>query len=141
MHSAEYARRFVHPDDMEMVGEETRKAIETTDPDFSRQIEHRIIYADGTIGHIIVRFFIIKDDHQRTIKTYGVNQDITERRKAEEALRERDIRFKKLSFHVPGMIYQFMRRQDGTYCVPFSTEAIKDIFGCTPEDVREYSLP
>jgi len=85
--SAEYARRFVHPDDMNMVGEETRKAIEATDPHFNRQIEHRMLYADGTFGHIAVRFFIIKDSHGRTVKTYGVNQDITERKKAEETIR------------------------------------------------------
>ena len=34
-----------------------------------------------------VRFFIVKDTHGRTIKTYGVNQDITERKQAEEALK------------------------------------------------------
>jgi PAS domain S-box-containing protein len=86
MHSAEYAHRFIHPDDMDMVGDETRKAIETKDPDFSREVEHRMLYADGTVGHINVRFFIIKDAQGRTIKTYGVNQDITDRKRAEEEL-------------------------------------------------------
>ncbi|MFH1052458.1 MAG: ATP-binding protein, partial [bacterium] len=86
MTSAEYARRFVHPDDMQVVGEEIRKAIETTDPKFNRQIEHRFLYSDGTIGYINVRFFIIKDKNGNTVKTYGVNQDITERKKAEEEL-------------------------------------------------------
>ncbi len=81
--SAEYARRFVHPDDMAMVGIETRKAIETTDPHFSRQLEHRIIYADGSVGYISVRFFVVKDAHGRTVKTFGANQDITERKLAE----------------------------------------------------------
>ena len=90
MHSAEYARRFVHPDDIDVVGEETRKAIETTGPHFNRQIEHRMLYADGTVGHITVRFFIVKDSHGRTVKTYGVNQDITDRKRAEEALRENE---------------------------------------------------
>jgi two-component system cell cycle sensor histidine kinase/response regulator CckA len=84
MHSAEYAHRFIHPDDIHLVGEETRKAIETTDPHFKRQIEHRILYADGTVGYITVRFFIVKDSHGRTVKTYGVNQDITERKREEK---------------------------------------------------------
>ncbi|MBU2621530.1 MAG: PAS domain S-box protein, partial [Proteobacteria bacterium] len=83
MHSAEYAHRFVHPDDIDVVGEETRKAIETTDPNFNQQIEHRMLYADGTVGHVSVRFFIVKDSHGRTVKTYGVNQDITKRKQAE----------------------------------------------------------
>ena len=67
--------------------------------------------------------------------------DITERKKAEEALEGRDIRFLKLSSHVPGMIYQFMKKPDGTYCVPFTTEAIRDVFGCSPQDVREDFSP
>jgi len=69
--------------------------------------------------------------------TVGFFTDVTEQKRAEDALKEREIRFKKLFTWVPGMIYQFTRRADGTYCVPFSTEAIRDIFGCSPEDVRE----
>ena len=71
----------------------------------------------------------------------GISEDITERKKMEEKLRERDIQLKKLTSWVPGMIYQFTKRPDGTLCVPFTTEAIKDIFGCSPEDVREDFSP
>ncbi|MGA9362789.1 MAG: PAS domain S-box protein [Bacteroidota bacterium] len=96
MSSSQYAQRFVHPDDMPVVGVEIRKALETTDPQFSRQIEHRIIYSDGEIGYITVRFFIVKDDQGRTVKTYGVNQDITERRRAEETVREAEEKFRMM---------------------------------------------
>jgi PAS domain S-box-containing protein len=68
-------------------------------------------------------------------------RDITDRRKAEDALREHDNQLRKLSLHVPGMIYQFTKRLDGTYCVPFTTDAIKEIFGCSPQDVREDFSP
>jgi PAS domain S-box-containing protein len=68
-------------------------------------------------------------------------RDITDRKQAEEALRERDIRLKKLTSWVPGMIYQFTKKPDGTYCVPFTTETVKDIFGCSPQDVREDFSP
>jgi diguanylate cyclase (GGDEF)-like protein/PAS domain S-box-containing protein len=64
-----------------------------------------------------------------------------DRTPADATLREHDDMFKKLSFHIPGMIYQFMKRPDGTYCVPFTTDAIKHIFGCTPQDVREDFSP
>ncbi|MEI6089929.1 MAG: PAS domain-containing protein [bacterium] len=87
MTSSEYARRFVHPDDMILVGIETQKAIETTDPNFNRKLEHRIIYADGEIGYINVHFYIIKDAQGRTVKTYGVNQDITEQKLDQETLK------------------------------------------------------
>ena len=65
----------------------------------------------------------------------------TERKLAEGALWERDIQLKKLFSWVPGMIYQFSKRPDGSYCVPFTTEAIKDIFGCSPQEVREDFAP
>ncbi|MBN1294860.1 MAG: response regulator, partial [Candidatus Latescibacteria bacterium] len=88
MSSADYARTFLHPDEIQMVGEEIGKALATTDPHYSRLLEHKILYADGAIGTISVRIFIVKDDQGRTVKTYGVNQDITERRKAEEELQQ-----------------------------------------------------
>ena len=88
MSSADYARRFCHPDDAPMVGRETEAAIRSTDPNLSRQIEHRILFADGKIGYMAVRFFIVKDSKGRTVKTYGVNQDITERKQVEEKLRQ-----------------------------------------------------
>jgi len=33
------------------------------------------------------------------------------------------------------MIYQFVRKPDGTNFLPFSTDAIRTVFGCSPEDV------
>lgn len=92
MSSPEYARRFCHPDDLPLVAEEVRKAIETTDPGYNRQIEHRILYADGSVGHIAVRFFIAKDAQGRTFKTFGVNQDITAHKRIEEELRAGEMR-------------------------------------------------
>jgi PAS domain S-box-containing protein len=93
--SAEYAERFVHPDDRQEVGKEIQKALEATDPNFSRQMEHRIIFANGEIGTIAVRFFIIKDEQGRTIKTFGANQDITERRQAEDKIRQQLIELQR----------------------------------------------
>ncbi|MBE0647789.1 MAG: PAS domain S-box protein [Bacteroidales bacterium] len=88
MSLADYAKRFVHPEDSFMVAEETRKAIETSDPNFSHYVEHRIVYADGGLGFIAVRIFIVKDNFGKTIKTFGVNQDITDQKQAEQRLQE-----------------------------------------------------
>jgi len=60
--SSQYAQRFVHPDDMALVGVEIQKALETTDPHYTAQLEHRIIYADGEAGYISVRIFVVKDE-------------------------------------------------------------------------------
>jgi signal transduction histidine kinase len=69
-----------------MVEKETLKAIETDNPDFSNYTEHRIVYADGNTGYVGVKYFIKKDSAGKTVKTYGVNQDITERKSIEQEL-------------------------------------------------------
>ena len=83
MSLADYVQKFCHPDDAALVGQEARAVIESADPGYSRQVEHRILYADGEAGYVLVRFSIVKDAQGRTVKTYGVNQDITVRKRAE----------------------------------------------------------
>ena len=86
MSAETYAREFVYPDDRHVVADEMERARQTTDPDFVSQLEHRIVRRDGQIRKIMVRFGVTKDEHGRTIKTHGANQDITDRKQAEEAL-------------------------------------------------------
>jgi PAS domain S-box-containing protein len=86
MASREYARRFIHPEDQNVVAEETRKAIETDDPNYAGQLEHRMLYADGRAGHVAVRFSVVKNEQGRTIRTIGVNQDITNQKQNEERI-------------------------------------------------------
>ena len=69
------------------------------------------------------------------------HHDITERKQVEEKIREKDIQFRKLSANVSDLIFQFTRRPDGTYCVPIASEGIKNIFGCSPEDVLDDFTP
>ncbi|PKL70882.1 MAG: hypothetical protein CVV30_05960 [Methanomicrobiales archaeon HGW-Methanomicrobiales-1] len=82
-----YAREFVHPDESDLVASEVQKAINSPDPNYTTKIEHRIIRRDGEIRNIIVQFAITKDEQGRTIKTHGANQDITERKTAENELK------------------------------------------------------
>jgi len=88
MSSAQYTKRFVHPADALIVASEIQKAIQTSDPHFSYELEHRIVFHDGGIGYISVRYFIVKNDQGCTIQIYGVNQDITEHKRAEEIIHQ-----------------------------------------------------
>ncbi|MCB2187358.1 MAG: PAS domain S-box protein [Deltaproteobacteria bacterium] len=90
--SEQYARRFLSPEDAPLVREEVAEALATNDPNYFRQLEHRIIRADGEERLIVVRFAVVKDEAGRTIRTYGANQDITERRRASQERREKDKR-------------------------------------------------
>lgn len=92
----EYASKFLHPDDCYMVELETRKALETKDKNYTSVVEHRVLFGDNTIGYISVHINVVKDEFGKTIKTYGVNQDITEKRLTREAIRESEERYKEL---------------------------------------------
>ena len=128
MPASEYAERFVHPDDIALVGIEIQKAMETNDPNFTGNIEHRIIYADGETGYISVRFFIIKDEKGRTIKTVGANQDITERKKAEEELHEQHILMQSLISNSPDLIYI----KDDKSRFRMASNSVAEYMGTTP---------
>jgi PAS domain S-box-containing protein len=112
-----------------------------SDPDRVRTIEMEGFRKDGSRIWTEARMRFLRDPNGHPIGILGVSRDITKRKRTEEALLENDIRFNKLSSQVPGMIYQFMKRPDGTYCIPFTTESIRDIFGCSPQDVREDFSP
>jgi PAS domain S-box-containing protein len=136
MSSAQYAQRFVHPDDRSVVGAEIQKALETTDPCYNRQLEHRMIYADGEVGYIAVRFFVIKDERGRTVKTYGVNQDITERKQMEEALRESENKFRDLAEKSLVGVYLI---QDGIF--KYVNARLAEINGHTAEELIDKKGP
>jgi PAS domain S-box-containing protein len=137
MKSADYAARFVHPEDRRLIGTEIRKALETEDPNFNRQLEHRVIYADGTTGYISVRFFIVKDAQGKMIKTYGVNQDITERKRAEEALRESEEKFSKLFHDAPVLI--IITEIASGVCLDVNEEALR-VFGYQRDELIGHAL-
>lgn len=63
--------------------------------------------------------------------------DITERKVAQEQRQAAIDLMQKVTNHVPGVVYQYLLRPDGSSCFPFASEGIRDIYGVTPEDVRQ----
>ncbi|HEY9162094.1 MAG TPA: PAS domain S-box protein [Desulfomonilia bacterium] len=104
-------------------------------------LEKRYIRKDGQIVWGELSSVLLRDKENKPLYLITHVIDITERKRADAELKERDERFRKLSSQVPGMIYEFLKNPDGTYCIPFSTEAIEDIFGCSARDVRNDFSP
>ena len=44
---------------------------------------------------------------------------------------------RKIASLVPGVVYQYLLRPDGTSCFPYASEAIREIYRVSPEQVRE----
>lgn len=67
----------------------------------------------------------------------GIVRDISERKRLEQ---EKDAALnllQKIANRVPGMVYQFRQTPDGQNSVPFASEAIRDIFQVSPEQVQQ----
>lgn len=128
----------LHPDDKETAGLKISEAINNHK---NLQNEYRVILPDGNMRWINATGETIYDSSGQPLRMIGICSDITEQKLADEKIREKDREFKKLSANVPDLIYQFTRRPDGTYFVPIASEGIRNIFGCTPEEVLDDFTP
>ncbi|MHC1626038.1 MAG: PAS domain S-box protein [Methanoculleaceae archaeon] len=87
-----YIREFVHPDDRHLVLEEIERARSATEPGFLSRFEHRITRRDGKVRNMVVRTGVMVDGNGRPVRMYGVNQDITARKRMEEEfIREKEL--------------------------------------------------
>jgi PAS domain S-box-containing protein len=76
---------LIAPDEMKAVDQAVQESIRTEQP---YSIEYTVNRQDGASLIIHSEGQVVKDKNGKVIKVYGINQDITERKKAEEALRE-----------------------------------------------------
>ena len=82
MSAEDYVRKFIPSEELARVA----KCIAEEPADQYFQMEHRIIRADGEERFIVVRAEVVRDETGCIVKTRGANQDITERKQAEELL-------------------------------------------------------
>jgi PAS domain S-box-containing protein len=79
-----WQQNLVHPDDVDMVTREWARARETETP---YNTTHRTRAADGSYRWVKSRAEPMRDEAGRIIHWYGVNFDIDDHKRAEEALR------------------------------------------------------
>jgi PAS domain S-box-containing protein len=93
---------YVHPDDKQPVMEAFQDHIDGKTPEFA--YEHRMLHRDGSIRWIMARGTAIRDDQGNPVRVVGTDTDITQRKQAEEALLESEIKFRNLAEQSPNMI-------------------------------------
>ncbi len=135
----------VHPDDRGPVQEAIDASVTRNAP---YDIEFRIVRPDQTERIIQTRGELARDAAGKPIRMTGTSQDITERKRAEETIREDDAKFRSLvEQNVAGI---FIVREDGTigYVNPFFASllgyAAAELIGhplldFIPEESRAYA--
>jgi len=96
-----YARQFVHSEDMARVLTEAGGYRDQCCRGQRRQLEYRIVRRDGEVRYMVVRHEALFDESGSPAAIVGAHQDVTERRRAEEALRASEARFRTLISESP----------------------------------------
>jgi diguanylate cyclase (GGDEF)-like protein/PAS domain S-box-containing protein len=91
--------------------------------------------ADGTPFPVDATVRLAKVDDR--ILFVVISRDITKGKQAEALRQDALDRFRQLTELVPGVVYQFRLRPDGSACMPYVSGAFKNMFHVNSEEVRE----
>ncbi|NJK32996.1 MAG: PAS domain-containing protein [Deltaproteobacteria bacterium] len=94
--------RAVHPDD---APDAARKWFEAVSQGRHFTSEHRVRRYDGTYRWMRVHAVPVRDSRGRVVEWFGMNLDISERKTAEERLRESEARFRNLANAMPQLVW------------------------------------
>ena len=91
--------------------------------------EVRIICSDCSIRVLHTRGRVIVDQSGKPLRMFGTAQDITERRRAEQALQESEARFRSLFENASDLITVL----DAAGCIRFQSPSVERVLGYLPE--------
>jgi PAS domain S-box-containing protein len=119
-----------HPEDSDWI----RKLYEGAEKDRRNvEIEYRIIHPDGQPRWIRELSEIVLDSEGRASAYVGTLQDITERKRTEENLRQSEQRFRSLADNLPGIVYRLIVQPDGEMRETYISAGVKKMLGVEPE--------
>lgn len=121
---------LVHPDDLKRAKEVNEACIRNETDGI--EVEFRMLARDGSWHWILGRGHAVRRNAQgKALQLIGTHVDITLRKHAEEALRESEERFRKLSDDIPLGICSFL--PDST--VNYANAAFAELFGRLPDQL------
>ncbi len=99
--------------------------------------EWTLVRQDGS--HLTVNMLatVLLDDFGLWVGHLAIYLDITEQKRAYEALAARDRLLKKLSSHVPGGIFQFILEPKGSARFIYASDGMSDIYEIDPGELQQ----
>jgi PAS domain S-box-containing protein len=119
--------KILHPDDKEGVLAAVKAAMEGK-KEYS--VDHRVIKSDGTIVHMYCHGEVNRNENGDPVHMVGTMVDITDKKKADRALRESEERYRSLTQAALDGIIGI----DGKGCITFWNKGSTRIFGHAEEE-------
>ena len=88
-----WLQEYIHPDDQARVTAAINKAIRTKGV---FELEHHVLRVDGSLGWTFSRAIPLQDANGEIVEWFGAASDVTERKRAEDALHEGERRYRLL---------------------------------------------
>ncbi len=131
--------RLVHPEDRDRFNERVDKALRAK-ADLVQ--DYRIVLPDGTVKHIHAIGHLVLDETGNIIECVGTDMDVTERKQAEEKIREQEVELRQILDAAPQHLS--VLRSDGSHL--YINQSSLDFLGLTLEewqkrDIRELVHP
>lgn len=128
---------LIHPEDVEMIRQSEDDYREGKI--LNHQLEYRIQHKSGRYLWVLDRGMLLSNTQDgKPGLIVGTHTDITAIKQTGIELEQRVKQFKSLSENIPGVIYEYEFRKDGTERLRYVSPAMKKIFGIEPEDFHLY---
>lgn len=98
--------------------------------------EHQINCADGSRIWILTRATVTaRSDSGEPLRMIGTLEDISARKSQERALKLSHERIHQVTATIPGFVYEYHVRSDGSDYFPYASDGIQAIYDVNPKDV------
>jgi len=130
--SGERLRSLIHPDDVPHVVDATRKVARSR-PGNVIEVTFRVKHGDGTWHWLWSRNTAFRhDENGRTLQMFGIAQDVTRRKQAEDAVRHSESRLKAI---VDAAVQGIAIINDEGFIVE-SNPALENLLGYTSQEIK-----
>lgn len=104
---------------------------------------HYLAYALGAAALLTLLLGVWNLALRRRVltKTAALTQSLNEQHAAQKERDEALERLQKLTNRVPGFLYQYLLRPDGSACFPYASDAIQQFYGISPQTAKEDATP
>jgi len=99
-------------------------------------IEFKIRTREGDIRWIRDTIIPHRNKQGVVYKYDGMVEDVTEWREMAEALQKSEARYQRMVANIPGIVYQFISRADGTIDFRFLSDSCWPLFGLDPKHIK-----